>query len=659
MNVAGKIIFIFCFIFILLHIWGAANPSHINWGFQSFAYYDISTSVIVLILILTLFIPSILRFWIRTLERGTEIFSALPNTVVLLGCAAILIFLSLQFPSRGLLLGDSKLILLTTNELPENPLVSANFRNQPLVLASLHGMESVLAFIGIHGIKNIYIWTDIIAGIIFLGIVYLFLLNEKISSIEKFLAGLFIFAGAGSQFFFGYIENYALLYAFITGYVVTALLVLQKRIHVLVPVILFVSIAGLHLGTLIFFPSIILLLILSWQDNKRTVIVLSTLLPVLLLLLIYLSNYGIHQFIVRIQAAFMYDFLPFFKPIHGIPYTVFSWVHLVEWINLNFVIVPLGLIPVIIILIANRHKIWQSNKELLFLIMTTVCGLIFTFIMIPALGMFRDWDLMASFFIPLIILSLYLFTHYFSGNVRKQVIAVIALISVTHTAFRIGVNADEDRHIRHAEIMAQPSLLSTFAQQLYYDRLANVFWERKDYAKTKLWYERYLTIDSTNPRIIANLSDVYKKLNETENVFRMLKRSAELGAKSPRVYINLGVEYYRHGDIQNAIRVTEQGLKIDPKQPICHAHLGLYYLQLGKYAQAADHFENSLRLGMRDPVVIKHAGNARFALNHYAKAVEHYNNYIRINPSDSLVKEKIIKLKVMLSSNTPKSKKQK
>jgi tetratricopeptide (TPR) repeat protein len=657
MNLAGKIVFTFCFIFILLHIWGAANPSHINWGFQSFAYYDIVTSVIVLILIVTLFIPSILRFWMRTLGQVTEIFSALPKIVVFLGCAAILIFLSLQFPSRGLLLGDSKLILLTTNELPENPLVSANFRNQPLVLTSLHGMESMLAFIGIHGIKNIYIWMDIIAGIIFLGIVYLFLLNEKMSNIEKVFAGLFIFAGGGSQFFFGYIENYALLYAFTAGYIVTALLALQKRIHVIIPVILFLGIAGLHLGALIFFPSIILLLILSWQNNKRTVIVLTTLLPVLLLFLVYLSNYGMYQFIVRIQTAFSHDFLPFVKPIPGVPYTVFSLIHLVEWINLNFIIVPLGLIPVIIILIANRRKIWQNNKELLFLLTTAVCGLIFTFIMTPALGMFRDWDLMASFFIPLIFLSLYLITYYFSGNVRKQLIAVIALISITHTAFRIGVNADEDRHVRHAETMAQPSLLSTFAQQLFYDRLANVFWERKDYAKTKFWYERYLTIDSTNPRIIANLSDAYKKLNETENMFRMLRRSAELGTKNPGVYINLGVEYYRHGDIQNAIRVMEQGLKIDPKQPICHANLGLYYLQLDKYEQAADHFENSLRFGMRDPIVIKHAGNARFALHNYAKAMEHYNNYFRINPSDSLVKEKITKLKGMLSSNTPKSKK--
>ncbi|MBI5020640.1 MAG: tetratricopeptide repeat protein [Ignavibacteriales bacterium] len=652
MNTLGKIIFIFCFILILLHVWGAGNPSYMKWGFQSFAYYDITTSAIVLLIALTFFIPSVLRFWIRVFERVSTLFSSLPSLVIFLCCVTLLIFLSFQFPARGLLLGDSKLILLTTSELPSNPLESANFRNQPLVLGSLHGMKSVLAFIGIDGLQNIYILTDILAGIIFLGIVYLFLSKEKISNTEKLLSGLFLFAGGGVQFFFGYIENYALLYAFTAGYVITALFMLQKRISIIFPVLFFLGIVGLHLGAMIYLPSVIVLLILSWQNNKRTSIVLTLLLPALFLLLIYLSDYGVDRLIIRIQEAFKYDFLPFSQPANGIPYTLFSLTHFVEWINLNFLVVPLGLIPAIIILTANYKQIWQGNKELLFLLPATICGLIFTFIMTPALGMFRDWDLMASFFIPLIILSWFLFINYFNGNIRKQVITIVTIISILHIAARVGINSNPDKHVSSVEIMAQPALLSPFAQQLYYDRLANIFWERKDYAKAKQWYERYTIIDSSNPRIIANLSDVYRKLNENENVYRMLKRSVELGNRDPKVSVNLSVELFRHDKIDEAIALAETTITLYPDYAVGHANLGLMYLQTRKMDDAINHIETALKLGKSDPKLLRALGEAYEEKGNNGKAFSIYTKYLSLIPNDTAISNKLINFSTLKKNFT-------
>jgi len=126
MAAGTKILLIICGIVILLHVWGAAQPSYHNWGTQSLAYYDTSIGLLWLTAAISLFI-----------------------------------FLISQFPAKGLLLGDSKLILLTTSEIPANPQASANFRNQPLVLKALHIVEDILKLWNIHRLKNIYLWIDL------------------------------------------------------------------------------------------------------------------------------------------------------------------------------------------------------------------------------------------------------------------------------------------------------------------------------------------------------------------------------------------------------------------------------------------------------------------------------------------------------------------
>lgn len=657
MAVGTKILLIICGIIIVLHIWGAAQPSYHNWGTQSLAYYDTSIGLLMMTAAISLFIFPVRRFYLQIFEWCVRKISKLPLPFIFLGTCTLFIILIFQFPAKGLLLGDSKLILLTTSEIPSNPQASANFRNQPLVLKALHIVEDFLNLWDIHGLKNIYLWIDLFAGLIFLITVFLFVYHLRTSPSEKIFIGLFLMAGGGSQFFFGYIENYALLYSFTAGYVVTSWLALQKKIHIFIPIIVFTILAGLHFGAIIFLPTIILLFYLSWRDNKRSVFIISSVIVGLSVLAIYLSNYGIRQLLIRIRDAFSYDFLPFFQAVHGIPYTVFSWLHFTEWLNLNLRIVPLGLLPVIVLLFLRHQKQEKKNGELIFLVSATLCGLIFTFIMNPALGMFRDWDLMASFFIPLIFLTAYLLINSIVEADRKQIIFVIAILSVFHTSFRIGVNADEEKHLQLAERMAQPLLLGTFAQRLYYDRLANAFWDRQDYSHAKIWYEHYITLDSTNPRINANLSDVYRKLNDDEGVFRMLKKSVAEGSKDPGVYTNFGVELYKRGDTLAAISMFEKALELNPQRPSAHANLGLCYLQMNNPLQAIAHLETSINLGMNQPVILRQTGDAYYAVGNYEKAINYYESYLRDQPYDTLVMKRITKIREELIIKSLKVKK--
>lgn len=638
MKVSVKLIVAFCLIFIFLHLWGATQPTHYNWGTQSFAYYNYRIGIAFLIGCLAIFYYVLRQRSFTAIENKIQKFNSIPLPFVFLGTAAILIILIFQFPTEGLMLGDSKIILLTTSEIPSSTEVSANFRNQPLVLVLLKTFQDLLEGQGVSGLQEVYKWVDLIASLIFLGFVFFFVHHISFSPMEKILTGLLLMAGGGTQLFFGYIENYAFLYTFTTGYIITGWLALQKKISVLIPVLLLGIIIGLHLSALILLPTIVFFMAATWRENRRMLFVITALCFLSIIIFFTLGDYSLSKLFIRIRDAFRYDFLPLFTPVVGIPYTMISPLHLFEWLNLNLLVLPFGLIPSLILLASpSMKKSNHKNIEFYFLISAAALGLLFTIIINPALGMFRDWDMMSSFFVPLMILTVCLFADKLIGPTRKRLLFLITVLSIIHTTFRIGINANEDRHLQRAEILTNPIFLGRFGQILYYDRLANVFWERQDYQRAKVWYERYIALDSTNPRIISNLSDVYRKLNDEENTFRMLKRSVELGSKNPAVLSNLSIGFFDHGDLKSAIAMGESALTIAPYYRIAHGNLGLFYTNMNNPILAVKHLETALELGMAEPVILKNLGNNYLLLNDYKKAKYYFDSYLSMVPSDTSI----------------------
>lgn len=641
------IILFFCIAFLLLQIWGAIFPSHFNWGTQSFAFYNLTIGLTAIIISGATFVVfSRVRIY-SFLEKRINKSSAVPAWISFIAIAGLIFFIAIKYPTEGMMWGDSKIILLTTPEVPSSTEESANFRNQPLVLLTLRTVQSLLKENGSGDIKDVYKWVDLAAGIIFLAFVFLFMSRLKITILNKILTVLFLLAGGGTQFFFGYIENYALLYAFTAGYVVTGWLALKKDIPVFIPLVIFMVMAGLHLGALIFLPTLFIFLYMSWRGNKLNAILLGIGAVSIAGIVLWLSNYSLLQLVVRIGAAFKYDFLPFITPSAGAAYTMISPIHILDWINLNLLIAPFSLIAVVIFILMIRSRDWVTKPENIFLLGTSLFGLLFTFIMNPALGMFRDWDMMASFFVPLMIFSVIMFVENITVSLQKYIFLVVTVLALIHTTARIGINADENKHLARAEILTNPKFMARFAEVFYYDRLANAFWGRNDYARTKKWYERYTAIDSSNPRIIANLSDVYRKLNEKENVYRMLKRSVELGTRDPKVYSNLSVELFNHGKISEAIAMAETALIIYPDYALGHANLGLMCMNTNQIDHAINNIEKALMLGMTDAKLFRSLGDAYEMKGNQAKAISFYTKYLMEIPNDTAISNKLIKFSTL------------
>src|SRR5258706_9030188 len=135
---------------------------------------------------------------------------------------------------------------------------------------------------------------------------------------------------------------------------------------------------------------------------------------------------------------------------------MFSLSHFWDWLNGSLLILPFGLAIALALLTFHSRELRWRDPAFLFLLVTAAFGLLFTWIINSALGMARDWDLLTSFFTPLMILDVYLLCRTPSLKPRRTVMALTAGLAMLHCAAWIGINASPERHLRRMKLLDSP-----------------------------------------------------------------------------------------------------------------------------------------------------------------------------------------------------------
>ena len=632
MKYAANTLLALCSLIVGIHIWGAFEAKYFSWGFSLYSFFDSPSLWLSVIGIALLSIKSVqsginsvLSSLLRKLER-----IPVPLTALFVG---ILVCVAGAYYAATLhLLGDGALLLRSLSNTVWGDNITASFNNQPLLYRIFRFALDRRLIDSPLNTYDLYVGINRFGTIVFVGMVFWALAKARLSPVEKFFVGCILFFNAGSQFFFGYIENYVLQYVITALFVVSGWFALERRIHFVIPILFFCINIGFHLGNIVFLPALIVFMLLYFRKNLvRTVVVLC---GIGLAGLAGIYFVGYMPSLLRHFTADHPDFLHLFETGSAIfPYPMFSWMHLIDWFNLSMLVVPIGLAVACTLLVVIPKERYRENPALLFLITAAVCGLSFTWVVNSALGLVRDWDLMSGFFLPLLILDAYLLISV-PFERRQYVLGVMACVCIFHWVAWIGVNADEDRHLRRAEAFDVPQLLSPTSQLFYDEALANFFFDHQRYAEAKKYYEHYVSIEPRNSRIIGNVSDVYRKLGEKDKYFTSLKQAVALETQDPGIYSNLGVEYASRGDTNKAIEFNLKALAKDPNQDKAHANLGILYSSKHEYRLAQEYYDGAIRLGMRDPMLFKYAADLNYFLEDFSKAVEYYDAYLSARPGD-------------------------
>lgn len=646
MTITSRLLITLYSLILVLWCFSVFMPSHYNWGFHLFAFYPEWYIILCFGLMLIFLLPVVRSQALKYFQRCVYMSSRYPRLLLFLILGGIFATAIYYFSSKLHLLGDGDIILQLTPKDPNLKDVSGNFRDQPLMYYLIRSTQYLLGGGSPVEVDYVYRIIDLTSGLLYLALIIIFLHFQKIPTLEKAMIGCLLFVGTKLQFFFGYVENYSILTLCITAYMISGWLVLKKQIHSIAALSCFILMISFHLGCFVFFPSLFLILYSVWQNDKKELAVTGTLTIALCIALYFLSDMNINQIAERIESVYHHELLPVF----GWYYAIFSRLHFLDWINAHGLIMPFGLIGSIIILI-TKINIFKWKDDLgLFLIISSICGFIFTLIISPALGMARDWDLIAAFFSPLGFLFIYFIIRYFSIPEAHQIVLMIIVMLTIQTATWIGINADENRHLRRAEMLTNPKLSGTIPK-MYYESLAKIYWRKNNYTKSSIWYERYLTIDSSNPRILANLAEVYKRLGMTEKAFEVLKQSAG-ASNNPAVLSNLGVEFLKRKDTASAVNMFEDAIELDSNFAPAHANLALIYQSRRAHELVIHHATQAITHGLREPVIYILLGNAYTAIDDVGMAVKYYDMYLERKPDDA----KIVALRNKLRYTPPRRK---
>ena len=622
---------------VAFHIWGYLDPSHYNWGTHLFAFYGPAPALAALAVVGLLLIPSAQAKLTTVFDRAVRSLVRAPVMVLVLASAATLIAGAKLFPARMHLLGDGAVLLRSNAQAAWGSGLEKSFSNQPLMriiyqwALTLHSADTTASPL------EIYSFIDLAAGVIFVGVLFWFFRKLDRPPVEKVLLASLLFFSASTQFFFGYVENYVLQFVVVTLFLMSGWLALERRLWIIVPIASYILLVGLHLGFLILLPGFGFVVL--WRMKKDFLKALLALagLGVLGLGIVVAAGYDPAHLLHRFTSESV-DFLhPFSAKGGNFPYPLFSLWHLWDWLNAQLLVTPVALALAAILLILHRKEIDWKNPVLLFLLIATACGLLFTWIVNFALGMARDWDLFSTFLVPLIALNIYLLTLPLTFAPRRYVLTAVVTVSLLHWIPWIGVNASPEKHMARMKLLRSPKLLSQVSQMVYDEALANYFFDGGNYPEARTYYEHFITIDNTNPRITGNIADTYRKLGEKEKYFTMLQRAVALNSPDPGVYSNLGVEYASRGDTAKGIEFNERAVALDSNHRLAHANLGILYASQRNLPAAEKHFARAIDLGMQEPILFRYAGDIEVMLEKYDGALRYYDSYLRMVPGDNKI----------------------
>ncbi len=407
-----------------------------------------------------------------------------------------------------------------------------------------------------------------------------------------FCACLLLFTG-WSLLFFGYAENYPVLWPMITGYLYFGIRYLAGKNSIVVPIIFLVASAALHLQTLFYFPSIAVIILgrgFGSRLYKRNRIVIWISLAVI-------GAAAVAAFVWRYHhsISFAVHFLPLFKGRPATPdYAIFSLNHLIDMVNELLLLMPL--LPVLVIIGWNGLKRILRHTTPVFLLVFACGGVILLLVFDPRIGMGRDWDLFATVGPGVMMILLWATVHAEISLMRLY--APMALLAAILVFPFFATN-----------LSAGPSI---------------------EYMKWLLDLDK-----SKSPTGMIMLRNYFRDTGNTD-----IADSIEIQIREHwdmLRYYNLANEYAASGRFQEAMAVVDTVFALDPYSRDSYSLRGTVYSAMGRYDEAIADFETSLEMEPYNFIIIVNLARVYYKTGQHEPMMKYLRRAEELNPESDFV----------------------
>jgi hypothetical protein len=413
---------------------------------------------------------------------------------------------------------------------------------------------------------------------------------------EKVFAFVVLVSMGSVQLFFGYIESYSLVYAGMMAYFLLSFLYLKGRCGIFFPSLALLFSVSLHLSAAYFLPSLIYLHLVNSQKEKRQFNFKKILNLAFMLFLV-----GVGFVILSRNNPNPRSVTTYLIPLVGdgnAPYSLFSGAHLVDMINEQLLLSPVGIILWTIVIFFAR-KINFKDRVVTFFIIVTLFSFMFALILDPKLGYARDWDLFSSTGLGYTLLGIYLGLNSFrQAKIRKlnYIILALTFTALFSTLPWIYVNAQESRSVERFKALLD---LDVERSAYGHEILALYYRDRRLVNEEMEEWKKALSV-AENERYAWNLGVNYMKLGRYQESVTAFGKVVQLNPNSAEGYHNLGAVLAKMGEHEEALKMIKRAIQINPDYFKAHNDLALLYNRMGKPEEVIPFFQAYLKRNPKD-----------------------------------------------------------
>ncbi len=427
--------------------------------------------------------------------------------------------------------------------------------------------------------------------------------------------------------FFGYVENYPMVWIGLTGSVYFALKYLRRGQGLILCGLFLLFGMLMHLEIGIFIPPFIFLLLArgaGYRLYRRFHYLVWTIVCVTIIIGIYIlfNKYSTSLYIQNF-------FLPFFagKPFYP-AYSIFSLSHLADILNQLFLLFPLFLL--LVPLTIGRWRSIFNAPEGWFFLLTALAGLVFLFIIDPTLGMPRDWDLFSIAAFNLIVIIALALPEKMEAIPGKLVLSLI-IFSISTVVPGLVRNINTDSAIAYAKYTARldpPRALSVLIP------LHNYFKKLNDTASLATLHLEFSDVFEAEQKMEratkAGDNGDYKTL-------RALLDSIPADNYSSRYHLILSQKAAFEGHIMNALDEMDKAIQLQQYNFNLYTRRSMIYAVLNKYPKALSDLQMAYRLNNNNTALIEGMGLMQLMCNQPDSALFYTDLLQNKEPDNALI----------------------
>jgi tetratricopeptide (TPR) repeat protein len=530
-------------------------------------------------------------------------------------------------------------------------------------------LAQLLPYSGLDSAEYAYTIMSIISGSVtvffFLGIACELAQSQ---STRLMIFCLLMFSG-WTLLFFGYIENYSIMWPFMTGYIYYSLKYLKGKGNLLLPTLFMVLAMVMHLEALFILGSYLPLIFARgigdrlYRRYTPVIWIIMTLLLVIggsIFLYIYKNS-------VRLQEHHVIALTVHYARTPG--YTLFSMTHLLDIVNEFLLLIPI--LPALLVLGWSKPRRLINDAPGVFLFFLAAGGLAFMLIIDPGLGMGRDWDLFAPFGLGLLLLlarnlpdgkskahrlfpgltflSLVLILPYFLVNHdRPRSIEYLTyLLRLDHHRSTSGIAMLQNYYYDQGNYAKSDSLARELIQSRPFIQRAREAYKLAQAGKLKdaleladslvAAYPHEVPLYSLRGIILLEKGDNDRAIADFEHVY-------QAGRVDHLNFTNLATAYYNTGNIDLAIKNLRKAQQRAPNFRDMHEGFARMYFQLEQFDSAFVYSHNLIRIDSLHEKGYFWTGVSAYELGNYDQAEGYLNQYLQRFPDGE---DKVAAMKIL------------